>query len=58
MLFRSEFDNTNITLNNYNASIGFDGKFSFSGKSENFTIISPSNNLVINYIDPVEEDAK
>ena len=44
-----KLDNSTISLGNFNHSLGFDGKFSFIGTADNFTINSPNQNLQINY---------
>lgn len=44
-----EFLNSSILLNNFNTSMTYDGTFSFSGTTDEFTLNSSKDNLVVNY---------
>ena len=47
--FNYKLVNSQIALQNYNATIVHYGSFAFSGKSEGFVITSPQSNLRISY---------
>lgn len=44
-----EFKNSSITLKNYNTSISYDGTFSFTGHSKEFSLIAPEQHLNLIY---------
>ncbi len=44
-----KLSNSEIALQNYNATIVHDGSFTFSGQTDNFVITSPQSNLRISY---------
>jgi hypothetical protein len=44
-----EFENSSIKIINFQTNFAYDGSFTFSGQAEKFQIISPKNNLKINF---------
>ena len=47
--FNYKLSNSEIVLQNYNATIIHDGSFAFSGQTDSFVITSPQSNLRISY---------
>ena len=44
-----EFKNSSIILNNYNASMSYDGTFSFLGHAQEFSLLAPNQHIAILY---------
>lgn len=53
-----EFENSSINLNNYNATLSYDGMFSFSGPLETFNLKNLNNNIQISYQAPKKIESK
>lgn len=45
----NDFKNSSISIVKYNASITYDGTFSFNGKAKSFDLINPNRDLRIQY---------